>query len=50
MWMALAVALLLAAPLDARAFDLVRSEEATIADIHAALKAKTLTCRGLVQM
>jgi hypothetical protein len=28
----------------------VRSEEATIADIHAALKAKTLTCRGLVQM
>jgi amidase len=42
--------LLLAAPLDARAFDLLRSEEATIADIHAALKAKTLTCRGLVQM
>src|SRR5881394_1488873 len=52
-WMAplVAVALvLLLAPLDARAFDLVRYEEATIADIHAALKAKTLTCRALVQM
>ena len=42
--------LLLVAPVDALAFDLVRSDEATIADIHAALKAKTLTCRALVQM
>src|SRR5687768_9848395 len=42
--------LLLAAPLDAGAFDLFRSEEATIADIQAAFKAKTLTCRALVQL
>jgi len=41
--MALLAALLLAGSLEARAFDLVRSDEATIADIHAALKAKTLT-------
>src|SRR5215470_6014608 len=33
------LALLLTCPQAARAFDLVRSEEATIADIHAALKA-----------
>src|SRR3989441_1712954 len=44
------IGLLLAASVDAGAFDLLRSEEATIADIHAAFKAKTLTCRGLVQM
>src|SRR2546425_7151074 len=44
------IGLLLAASVDAGAFDLLRSEEATIADIHAALKAKTLTCRALVQM
>ena len=50
LWMVPLVGLLLAAPVDARAFDLLRSQEATIADIHAALKAKTLTCRGLVQM
>src|ERR1700675_1749792 len=50
LWMVPLAGLLLAAPLDARAFDLLRSEEATIADIHAALKAKTLTCRALVQM
>ena len=37
-------------PLDARAFDLFRSDEATIADIHAAFKAKTLTCRVLAQL
>src|SRR5437879_1972374 len=53
-WMALlagiALALLLGSPLAAAAFDLVRNDEATIADIHAALKAKTLTCRALVQM
>ena len=48
--MAPLIGLLLAAPVDAGAFDLFRSEEATIADIHAAFKAKTLTCRGLVQM
>ena len=28
----------------------MRSDEATIADIHAAFKDKTLTCRALVQM
>ena len=50
LWMAPLVALLLAAPLEARAFDLFRSDGATAADIHAALKAKTLTCRVLVQM
>jgi amidase len=50
LWMVPLAGLLLSAPLDARAFDLLRSEEATIADIHAALRAKTLTCRGLVQM
>jgi len=48
--MAPLVALLIAAPLPARAFDLIRSDEATIADIHAALKARALTCRALVQM
>src|SRR4030095_9145519 len=50
LWMAPLVALLLVVPLNARAFDLVRSDEATIVDIHAAFKAKTLTCRALVQM
>src|SRR5688572_5820765 len=50
MVMLLSVGLLLACPPNARAFDLLRSEEATIADIHAAFKAKTLTCRRLVQM
>jgi hypothetical protein len=49
-WIAPLVALVLAAPAGAGAFDLLRSEEATIADIHAAFKAKTLTCRRLVQM
>ena len=49
-WMVPLVGLLLAAPVDAGAFDLLRNEEATIADIHAALSARTLTCRGLVQM
>src|SRR2546426_7786169 len=48
--MAPLIGLLLAAPVDAGAFDLFRYEEATIADIHAAFKAKTLTCRALVQM
>ena len=49
-WSALVLMLLFTGPRGADAFDLVRSEEATIADIHAAFKAKTLTCRGLVQM
>ena len=35
---------------DASAFQLFRTGEATITDIHAALKARTLTCRALVQM
>ena len=52
-WLALAgvaVAALLVAPDSARSFNVMRYEEATIADIHAALSAKTLTCRELVQM
>src|SRR5262245_11892185 len=49
-WLAPLVGLLLALPSGASAFDLYRSDEATIADIHAAFRAKTLTCRGLVQM
>jgi hypothetical protein len=48
--MAPLIGLLLAAPVDVSAFDLFRNEEATIADIHAAFRARTLTCRGLVQM
>lgn len=48
--MLLPVGLLLACPPNVRAFDLVRSDEATIADIHAAFKDKTLTCRARVQM
>jgi Asp-tRNA(Asn)/Glu-tRNA(Gln) amidotransferase A subunit family amidase len=51
MRMATMVCFLLAAmSLDARAFEIFRYEEATIADIHAGFKAKTLTCRALVQM
>src|SRR5262245_51886770 len=49
-WIAPLLALVLAAPGAAGAFDLLRSEEATIADIHAAFGARTLTCRRLVQM
>jgi Asp-tRNA(Asn)/Glu-tRNA(Gln) amidotransferase A subunit family amidase len=49
-WTVWLLGLLLMASQDARAFDLYRNEEATIADIHAAFKAKTLTCRRLVQM
>jgi Asp-tRNA(Asn)/Glu-tRNA(Gln) amidotransferase A subunit family amidase len=44
------LALLAGAPRDVSAFQLFRTEEATIADIQAALKARTLTCRALVQM
>jgi len=53
-WLALggvAVAPLLVTPDAARSFfEVVHYEKATIADIHAALSAKTLTCRALVQM
>src|SRR5215469_9725453 len=41
--------LLSAAPAKGESFHLIRSEEATIADIHAALRSKELTCRQLVQ-
>src|SRR5256886_4059005 len=41
---------LVGAPRDAAAFQLFQTEEATIADIQAALKARTLACRALVQM
>jgi amidase len=44
------LAVVLAASTGASAFQLFRTEEASIADIHAALKARTLTCRALVQM
>src|SRR5256886_4748280 len=46
----LGVGLLLASPTEAGAFQLFQTEEATIADIQAALKARTLACRALVQM
>src|SRR5262245_57969866 len=48
--LALVVALLVAAAPEAGAFQLLRTDEATIADIQAALKARTLTCRALVQL
>jgi len=48
--LALMVALLVATAPEAGAFQLLRTDEATIADIQAALKARTLTCRALVQM
>src|SRR5215471_18315279 len=48
--LALVVTLLVAAAPEAGAFQLLRTDEATIADIQAALKARTLTCRALVQM
>src|SRR6516164_4825450 len=41
--------LLLTAPAKGESFHLIRSKEATIADIHAALRSKELTCRQLVQ-
>src|SRR5215470_12964288 len=49
-WMVLLFGFLLAARVDADAFDVLRYDEATIADIQAAFKAKALTCRGLVKM
>jgi amidase len=41
---------LLAGPVGAGTFEVLRYDEPTIADIHAGFKAKTLTCRALVQM
>ncbi len=49
-WLAPLAGLLLAAQAHAGNFDVFRYEEVTIADIHAAFRAKTLTCRALVQM
>jgi amidase len=47
----IAIALLLAArPSEGGSFRLMWNEEATIADIRAALEARELTCRQLVQM
>src|SRR6516165_8848328 len=50
LWKVLLVGLVLAAPVDAGTFDVLGYDEATIADIQAAFKAKTLTCRMLVEM
>src|SRR5262252_2580 len=49
LWTFLLVSLVLAAPVAAGTFELLHYDEATIADIQAAFKAKTLTCRMLVQ-
>ena len=50
LWTVLVIGLVLAAPVKAGNFELLHYDEATIADIQAAFKAKTLTCRTLVQM
>jgi amidase len=50
LWAVLVIGLVLAAASPARSFELLHYDEATIADIQAAFKAKTLTCRMLVQM
>lgn len=50
LWTVPLVGFLLAGPVDAETFDVLRYDETTIADIQAAFKAKTLTCRMLVQM
>ena len=42
--------LLATAPSDADVFRLMRTDEATITDIHAAIESRELTCRQLVQM
>jgi amidase len=42
--------LLLATSTEADAFRLLSTQEPTIADIHAAIQSKDLTCRQLVQM
>ena len=49
-WTLPLVGFLLAGPVDAGSFEVLRYDEATIGDIQAAFKAKTLTCRMLVQM
>src|SRR5262245_24234414 len=50
LWAVLMIGLVLAAASPARSFELLHYDEATIADIQAAIKPKTLTCRMLVQM
>jgi len=50
LWTVPLVSFLLAGPVDADTLEILRYEETTIADIQAAFKAKTLTCRLLVQM
>jgi len=50
LWTVPLIVFLLAGPLHAGSFDVLSYEEATIADIQTAFKAKTLTCRMLVQM
>jgi hypothetical protein len=47
---ALLLLLLAVMPTEASSFRLMWTQEATIADILAAFKAKELTCRQLVQM
>jgi amidase len=44
------VLLLLATSKEAGAFRLLSTQEPTIADIHAAIRSRNLTCRQLVQM
>jgi hypothetical protein len=44
------VPMLFGMSLEAGAFRLLSTQEPTIADIHAAIKSKELTCRQLVQM
>jgi amidase len=44
------VLLLLATSTEAGAFRLLSTQEPTIADIHAAIRSRNLTCRQLVQM
>jgi len=44
------VLLLFATSKEAGAFRLLSTQEPTIADIHAAIRSKDLTCRQLVQM
>src|SRR5258708_19174389 len=44
------LALLLAMSSKAGAFNLLPTQEGTIADIHSAIRSKDLTCRQLVQM
>jgi amidase len=50
LWTVLVIGLGLGAPVNAGGFELLHYDEATIADIQVAFKAKTLTCRMLVQM